>query len=166
MQVFMSYTRSKDQFGAVSDFGAHFAQELELHSPGSTVFQDTKQIETGQRFPEVQKRELLRSDALLMLVSPAWLRSAWCRYKFNTFANVGLELRNMQRMLPVLWVQTPLSLDSADSVNRALAAMQFDDWTHLRHQPWTDSESKERIAELAARAPALETSRLRQKYRV
>jgi hypothetical protein len=155
MRVFLSYTRAKNQFGAVSEFDAHFAQELELHVSGSTVFRDTLHIETGQPFPEVLRHELIAADVLLMLVSPAWLRNVWCRVEYDTFINVGNDARKRRRLLPVLWVPTPLALESNDTVVRTLAALQFDDWTELRHLPWTDAQCRQRIAALAARAPAL-----------
>lgn len=41
MKAFLSYTRTKDQFHAVSDFAKHLAMELQIRAPGSQLFHDT-----------------------------------------------------------------------------------------------------------------------------
>lgn len=178
MHVFLSYTRNKDQFGAVSDFGRHFAQELALVAPGSTMFQDTRHIEAGDRFPDVLQRELDRTDVLLLLLSPAWLRSVWCRHEYQSFTDplseplpvvlpnmLGLPMRGPSaapaarpkrlRVLPVLWVETPMSLESLDPVVRDLAAIEQSDWSRLRHRSWSDPDVLHHVADLAARVVAM-----------
>ena len=62
MKVFLSYTRLKDQFSKVSEFRERLQQELELRDPGSQVFQDKKNLQEGQHFPEELQVAVSDSD--------------------------------------------------------------------------------------------------------
>ena len=61
MNVFLSYTRNKDQFNKVSDFRDRLEQELSMRAPGATVFQDKHHLSEGQHFPEELEKALRRS---------------------------------------------------------------------------------------------------------
>ena len=106
MQIFLSYTRNKDQFNKVSDFRQRLHMELDIRDPGSKIFQDTINLNDGAHFPEELARELDASDVLLALVSPAWLASQWCRKEFSTFTNDATDTIRLHRILSVLWVDT------------------------------------------------------------
>jgi hypothetical protein len=150
MRVFVSYTRSKDAYEAVTQFCEHFAQELGLLVPGSTVFQDKTIIRPGDPFSDKIADELGDADVLLVLVSPAWLASAWCRKEFELFSAHQATSGRRPCVLPILWVKTP-ALQSAmgDPIARKLAELHYDDWRELRHKTWNDSDLLLRVARLA-----------------
>jgi DNA-binding transcriptional ArsR family regulator len=151
MQVFLSYTRLKDQFGAVTAFHARFDNELKQIDPGAEVFFDKKNISEGQHFPEELVVALARADVLLPLLSPAWLKSEWCRREFELFTSERRDQAKLHSIVPVLWVATPqVSLQSADPVARALVPIQRADWKDLRHESWDNPENSRQVAALAA----------------
>lgn len=156
MQLFLSYTRNKDQFSTVSHFRKRLESELDMREPCSRVFQDKEHIQEGHHFPEVLAEELKRSDALLVLVSPAWLKSEWCRREFNLFTDELSSTSRLHRILPVLWVDTPqLSHESSDPISRALANINYADWRDLRYESWSSPANQKQVGALAQRSLAL-----------
>ena len=158
MKVFLSYTRSKDQFLAVSSFRQYFAAELAIRSPGSTIFQDKERIEEGDHFPEVLENEIHAADVLLVLLSPAWLQSVWCRREFTLFTKDLGDHRRLHQILPVLWVDTPQVHPLADDpIAKTLAPIQSADWRHIRYGPWESPVNQRQVGELSQRALSLVT---------
>jgi hypothetical protein len=156
MKVFLSYTRNKDQFFKVSAFRERLEAEIGIRAPGSQVFQDKHAIQEGDHFPEVLASELRQSDVLLVLVSPAWLQSKWCRHEFALFTDNGVNTSRLHQVLPVLWVDTPeVSMGSADPVARALASINYADWRDLRYGSWDDPANQKQVGKLAERAVSL-----------
>ena len=92
MRAFLSYTRAKDQFNAVSRFREHLTQELQLLEVTAAVFQDTSNLGGGSHFPQELETELKRSDILVVLLSPAWLQSDWCRREFEIFTDYRRDI--------------------------------------------------------------------------
>ena len=151
MKVFVSYTRGKDKFNAVTDFVAHFQQGLQMIRRGSTVFQDKVNIVEGDVLPEVIERALKDSDLLLPLISAAWFDSNWCPKEFKIFWDAH---QPAPLIMPVLWV-TAERLNNHDEVAAALAQRQMADFHILRHRAWDNPELRQKVAELAESATAL-----------
>ena len=150
MQVFLSYTRLKDQFGAISAFYARLENELKQIAPGSTIFFDKTNLVEGKHFPEELKVALARTDVLVPLLSPAWLQSEWCRREFETFTSGCRDLVKLHCILPVLWVATPqVSTQSSDPIAQALAPIHYADWKDLRHESWSNPQNLRQVAKLA-----------------
>lgn len=150
MKAFISYTRGKDEFNSVSLLKKRLVTELNLLLPGSTVFQD-KQMTPGELFKGRLSDELAMSDALLILVSPAWLASAPCRWEYENFCATKEQQDRTPIIVPLLWTTTPqMSFSSTDSIARALAMIQCDDWREIRHDKWEESNAlNRRVAKLA-----------------
>lgn len=152
MNLFLSYTRSKDDFNAVSEFTTHLENEIKGREPASTVFQD-KSIGTGQVWPDVLREKLAAADVLLVLVSPAYLLSEWCRKEFQQFVHKEKSADRHPRILPVLWIETPsLANPHDDDIAKSLSEIQRDDWHILRHKKWDSEEIRQRIDALASKA--------------
>ena len=150
MQVFLSYTRIKDQFGAVSAFHSRLENELKQSAPGSAIFFDKTNLAEGMHFPEKLAEALDRTDVLVPLLSPAWLQSEWCRREFELFTSERQNQAKLHSVLPVLWVATPqVSAQSADPIARALAPIQYADWKDLRHESWSNPANSRQVAKLA-----------------
>ena len=156
MNIFLSYTRKKDQFPKVSAFRERFESEIEMRSPGAHVFQDKQHMLDGSHFPEVLEGELQRADVFLALVSPAWLKRDLCRREFSLFTDDATDSSRLHRILPVLWVDTPdMNPRSLDIVARTMANISYSDWRDLRYESWEDSKNQRQLGKLAESAIAL-----------
>lgn len=144
MKAFISYTRDKDNFDeVVSHFRDRLENELRLRDKGATVFQDTKMISAGQRFPDEITANLADSDVLLVLFSPAWLQSEWCRGEFEAFVTKEVSQGRKPRIIHLLWIGDPPAKDSEDPIVRQLSPSVYLDWSDLRKRDWkTKSPSK------------------------
>lgn len=137
-------------------------------------------MSSGQHFPEELERELRNADVLLVLVSPAWLQSDWCKREFSTFTVNATDSSRLHRILPVLWVDTPdLVPTSMDVIARTLASINYSDWRGLRYESLDAPDSQRQLGKLAesivklSRTPAampqsstVETPRYRWKFGV
>ena len=156
MQVFLSYTRNKDGFGAVSNFRKHLESELRSHDSQAIVFQDTNDIEAGDHYPEKLESELKNADVLIVHLSPAWLKSKWCRWEFEVFTSNLTDKKRLRRVIPLLEVSTPaLALNSTDPIAAALAPIEFVDITELRYENWDNPAKLKYAGRLAARIAAM-----------
>ena len=121
-----------------------------MRAGDADVFQDTTHLTEGQHFPEGLDKALQRSDVFLALVSPAWLRSEWCRREFTTFTVDATDAARLHRILPVLWVDTPeLSPKSLDVVAKVLANINYSDWRELRYENWDAAANQRQVGKLA-----------------
>jgi hypothetical protein len=150
MRVFISYTREKDKFRAVSEFRDRLEVELHFHDPEAVIFQDRSGIQGGDHFPERLEEECKRADVLLVYLTPSWLTREWCRQEFNVFTeNLTNQIR-LKKILPLLTVDTPqVARDSTDPIASALAAIQYLDIRRLRHLRYDDPEKLAYVAETA-----------------
>ena len=140
----------------VSAFRERLEAEISIRVPGSQVFQDTNDLQEGDHFPEILPSELSQSDVLLVLLSPSWLQSEWCRREFALFTKDGTDGGRLHQILPVLWVDTPqLSMRSADDVARVLAGINYADWRDLRYGRSDEPASQRQVGKLAERAVSL-----------
>ena len=156
MNVFLSYTRLKDQFNKVSQFRERLQNELELRDPGSQVFQDKHNLRDGQHFPEEIEAAVHAADVFLALVSPAWLQSEWCRKEFALFTADASDSSRLHRIAPVLWVETPdLRSSSLDLISRTLAVINYSDWRELRYESWDGPSTQRLVGKLAENLVAL-----------
>ncbi|MDM0050608.1 TIR domain-containing protein [Variovorax sp. J22R115] len=156
VNVFISYTRSKDHYNDVGAFRERIEAEILGRVPGSRVFQDKTHLGEGSHFPEALTEELGKADVLLVLLSPAWLLSEWCRNEFALFTADGTNAERLHRILPVLWIETDkLSLSSTDPIARTLAGINYADWRTLRHEGWDSKKSRIQVDHLAARLVSL-----------
>ena len=153
MHVFLSYTRIKDDHNEVTRLHTRLENELVLRLPGSRVFQETKVIQPGERFADVIKREIDAADVLLILLSPSWLASRYCRNEYEYFKSAASRQGRDGLVIPLLWVPTPqLTSPGKDALAAELASVQYDDWHELRHELLGESRAvRSRISKLAQR---------------
>jgi hypothetical protein len=152
MRIFMSYTREKDKFMAVSRFKDRLEMELHLIDPESVLLQDKSFIGAGDHYPERLEQECKSADVLLVHLSPAWLKREWCRHEFNLFTSDCKDAARLHRVLPLLEVTTPLlSLESSDPIAAALARIEYVDIRELRHETYENPRKLRYVADVAAR---------------
>lgn len=156
MRVFISYTRTKDTFGAVNTFYAHLLNELRMRDPAADVFLDTKNLIPGDHFPDELEKQLQLSDVLIVLLSPAWLKSSWCRRELLSFTNQLADSGKSRRIVPVLWIDTPeVITGSSDPIAALLANINRVDWRALRHNNSNSPEYCACLDELATNLTTL-----------
>ena len=162
MNVFISYTRDKDQFNAISEFASHLRNELRLYSREANVVMDTSFIQTGDDFARVIKNKLEAADALLIFVSPAWLQSSWCCREFSYFRSVKRGRSGCFLLMHM--VEGPYDFGGDKEIAKQLKKLQHVDWWKLRHKPWSDEGKLAAITSLA-RIAMKKISKLQQTTR-
>ena len=159
MKIFLSYTRSKDQYSKVTTFRERLEAELLIRRPGTKIFQDKENISEGEHFPEVIKDQIDQADLLLTLLSPAWLVSDWCRKEFSFFTRQLSDEKRLHRIMPVLWVETPqVDANSTDPIAKALSSIQYSDWRERRYNNWDDPDNQKSFGKLAESTLSLASS--------
>lgn len=152
MRTFISYTREKDRFEAVSQFRERLEVELHFLDPEAVIFQDQKFLQGGDHFPDVLVEECGKADVLMIYLTPSWLQREWCRREFEIFTNNMTDAVRLKRVLPMLTVETPqVSRDSSDPIARHLANIQHFDIRELRHLRYDDPVKLRYIADVAKR---------------
>lgn len=159
MHVFLSYMCLKDQFNKVSQFRERLQNELELREPGSQVSKDKHNLRDGQHFPGELEAAIHAADVFLALVSPAWLQTEWCRREFGLFTAEATASFRLQRIVPVLCIQTPeLRSTSLDLFTRTLAVINCSAWRALRCESWDEPQNQRVVGKLAENMIALALS--------
>jgi hypothetical protein len=162
MRAFISYTHDKDEFNVVTELYKRFTNELGMLVPDAEVFRDREKMRPGERFPDELAKNLDATDVLLVLLSPKWLASDWCRWEYDRFTKKEREQHLKPRLLPVLWVEVDehdISDSTARGIAKELKAILYDDWTKLRHANLSAEEPSSRIADLAKGAKLLAGNR-------
>jgi TIR domain len=137
--IFISYPRIADKRGHVSDIRAHLERELQIKTGDKdlVVFQDRSKLEGGDRWSEKLENELQVADAFLLLLSPLWLTSNWCRKELQVYLSHGPAKEIERPIIPLLWDETE-STDARTKEEAEILAMiktrQIVRWDELRHQ--------------------------------
>lgn len=149
MRAFISYTREKDLYDhMVSSFHERLEKELKLRKRNSSVFMD-KSIAAGTRFPSEITEALAKTDVLIVLLSPAWFESAWCRHELEQFVELKSQQERFPAVLPLLWVTVDLKAHRRDKLAAFLAPIQYRDWRDLRKKNWSTYAMKNEMDQLA-----------------
>lgn len=150
MKGFISYTREKDAHSKfVSKFRDHLETELRLRKRASTVFMDKTGIFPGASFSGTLEAALKESDLLIVLLSPAWLESTWCRHELERFVEFKGEQGRFPAVLPLRWVAVDLDQYPTDKLAQFLLPIQYLDWTDLRKRRWGAYPLKDATDKLA-----------------
>lgn len=158
MRIFISYTREKDKFQAVSEFRERLEVELHFYNPEAVIFQDRQFIQEGDHFPDVLVNECKRADVLMVYLTPSWLQREWCRREYEIFTSNLTDQGRMKKILPMLTIDTPqVNNTSADPIARSLADIQYMDIRELRHLRYDDPAKLKYVAKTAERLYKLAT---------
>ena len=157
--VFISYKRSSpDDINRVTHIRRQLEGELRLRCPGAEVFQDEHGMQTGDQIDDSLRNLVERADALIVLLSPGWLQSRWCRLELTHFIRTERDRGRRPRVLPLLWVRVDdvqentlraaLKADLGDT-DFDIMSVRHDDWTELRFTSADDREARRRLSQLA-----------------
>lgn len=150
--VFLSYTHVKDQYDAVSKFREHLENELrkKTGNVALTLFQDKSGIRGGDNWEEKLRSELESARVLIILLSPTWLKSAWCRREYEIY-NDSSSSKSSRPVVPILW--DPIDEKDLDlkecTVYRGLRELQIVEWDELQYENWSEAKLMKATSRLA-----------------
>lgn len=114
------------------------------------IFQDRGGIKWGEAWRERLDEAIDQSTFLIVIVTPAYLKSEECRKEFNRFLKQEEKLNRSDLILPILYVKTAaLKKESQNPIVQKLNKHQMMDWHDLRFKRLDDPIVRERIAEMA-----------------
>jgi TIR domain len=153
-EIFMSYTSIKDLYGAVGEFRNHLETELRKKTGNTslTVFQDKRDIHGGEKWEEILRDRLGSAQLLLILLSPTWLTSEWCRREYRVFVSADAGTSASRPVVPLVWdkvsehdARTP----EQQNILNELRAHQMLTWDELQYADWTSPEPNRAAGRLA-----------------
>jgi cobaltochelatase CobT len=156
--AFVSYTRIKDVM-APSPV-SKFVERLENHMRRQTgnvsysVFQDKTHISPGADWVSRIKSELDSASVLLVLLSPTWIRSDWCKAEYQIFKDSTRASGRKRLVIPLLWDPFPsyqvLSpTPEENQILNELRQIHHADWSKLQFDSWSSARPNRAASALA-----------------
>ena len=156
--AFVSYTRIKDVL-APSPV-SKFVERLEHHMRRQTgnilysVFQDKTHISPGMEWVSRITAELNSASVLILLLSPTWIRSSWCRTEYEIFRDNQRGIGAKRLVVPLLWDPFPpykflLPTAEENRILEELRQIHHADWSKLQFDSWSSARPNRAAAELA-----------------
>jgi hypothetical protein len=152
--VFMSYTSLKDLGGAVSAFRDHLEIELRKKTGDVSlkVFQDKRSIHGGDKWEQVLVDELASAQLLLVLLSPTWLRSEWCKREYQLFSAAPSLNQAARPIVPLVWDKVSETHARTEEEKRLLADILTNQvlvWDDLQYEDWASPVANRAAGKLA-----------------
>jgi F-box protein 11 len=117
------------------------------------LFQDYEGIHWGQKWEERLNSALDGSTFLIVVVTPRYLNSKYCRLEFERFLEFERKLGRTDLILPILYIEARIlsddTLRAANPLAKAIAEHQYFDWRDLRYEPLTNPEICKRVEKMA-----------------
>jgi hypothetical protein len=66
------------------------------------IWRDTRNIRPGDRWNPAIEEELHRSDILILLITPSWVQSEYCRKEYSFFERIEAAHGGGSYVLPIL----------------------------------------------------------------
>ena len=153
-KLFISYTREKNEFNAVTILKKRLENELRRKTGDSSlnVFQDVDII-TGTDWNQKPLDELDAANCLVILLSPLWLTKPYCQKEFHHYRSSLTAKTSNWPIVTLEWDATTLEdaqrLNSV-SVYTEVKKYQISDWTETQYLNWTESKPQLALAKLAS----------------
>jgi len=170
--AFMSYVRSDDKYGRLTQFRERLSDEVHIQiGEEFSIFQDREDILWGQNWKERIEESLDEVTFLIPIITPSFFKSSACRDELHRFLEREEKLGRNDLILPVYYVDSPLLNDeekrAGDDLAQVIAARQYADWRELRFEPFTSPQVDKTLARLAVQIrDALERVQALQKTEV
>jgi F-box protein 11 len=154
--AFLSYVRSDDNSGHLSDFSAHLSAEVRLQMGEEfPIFQDRNEMEWARNWKERVEDSLDADTFLISILTPSFFRSPICHDELHQFLLRERKLRREDLILPVYYVDCPLLNDktiwATAKLAQVLANHQPVDWRVLRFEAFGSPAASKTLAQLAGR---------------
>ncbi|MCE1236375.1 MAG: right-handed parallel beta-helix repeat-containing protein [Hyphomicrobiales bacterium] len=166
---FFSYAHDDDEHlgHALTDLRARIAGEVSMVlGEDIDMFQDIKDLGTGDRWAEKLRAELSEATFLIPVLTPRYYKREWCREETLKFLKLAEEQGFEPLVFPVLFLPDHFP-DSACEVRAALRPFQYKDFIPWRHGGPTERSRLEnayaediarRLHERLHRSPAAASS--------
>ena len=150
----MSYVRSDDQHGRLTQFRERLSAEVQLQTGEEfPIFQDRNDILWGQNWKQRIEESLDAVTFLIPIITPSFFKSPPCRGELEQFLEREEKLQRNDLVLPVYYIDCPLLNDeqkrATDNLAQVVAERQYVDWRDLRFEPFTSPQVGKRLAQLA-----------------
>ena len=154
--AFMSYARSDDNRGCLTEFRERLGDEVRVQiGEEFLIFQDRKNIQWGENGKARIKESLDEVTFLIPIITPSFFNSQPCRRELQRFLEREKKLGLNDLVLPIYYVDCPLLNDkegwTGDELAQVIATRQradCADWRKLRFKPFDSQEVREALAEL------------------
>ncbi len=147
-EIFLSYTGIKDLYGAASNFHEHLEHEVRMKSGNTeiSIFQDKKNLRFGENFKDALADELATVKIFVILLSPTWLKSDWCKWEYQEYLKHG-----QNSIIVVKWDDiNGVSLNTEEKqIYNDLKQLHVVDWLDLKYADWKSKDENIAAAELA-----------------
>ena len=150
--AFSSYVHQDDEHdgGRLTKIREWFEGEISAQTGEAfEIFQDREDIKWGNAWEERINGALDGCTFLIAVITPRFLKSAYCRKEFQRFTKREKELGRNDLILPLLYMDTQGLDDPDDKVAVAISSRQYADWRSLRFEPWTNPDVRKRLSELS-----------------
>ena len=146
--VFISYTRERDQFGRVQLFRNHLENELRgaTGKGNLTVFQDTQDLGGGDNYPIELEDQLKTAKIFLIILSPGWLNSDWCGLEYDKFRQ-SMTVDPKKTILPLLWYSVAglkFTGKQQERLTEIHNTYEWVNWIELKYENWDSTTFKSR----------------------
>lgn len=163
-QVFMSYTHSDNEFrgGDLTTLREQIEKTFKFRSGDEIrIFQDIEGVNVGHNIQQRIVESLNETFVLLPIITPSYLKSAWCRDEFQRFLERERTLGSNELILPIYYQDVPelnaarrhpsQAQPSNDPIITALAPRLAADWRKLQERPMDDPEVQKKLNDIADR---------------
>ena len=150
--AFFSYVHQDDEHdqGRLTKIREWFEGEISAQTGEPfEIFQDRDDISWGDAWEDRINGALDGSTFLIAVITPRFLKSAYCRKEFLRFAKREKELGRNDLILPLLYMDTQGLDDPDDEIAVTISSHQYADWRNLRFEPWTNPDVRRRLSELS-----------------
>ena len=154
--AFMSYARSDDQYGRLTEFRERLGTEVRVQiGEEFSIFQDRKDLLWGQNWKKRIEESIDEVTFLIPIITPSFFNSSACRDELQRFLEREKELKRDDLILPAYFIDYPLLNDeekrTGDELAQAIADHQYADadWRDLRHEPFTSPQVGKTLEKLA-----------------
>ena len=151
---FFSYARVDDTHGELSNLKDSLSIEIRLQlGDKCDLYQDTEDVEIGQNFPREIQKALDESDFLIIIMTPSYFKSEYCRLELKYFLDREKRFEREDIIIPIYYISCGLEeQDNQDELIEIIKKRQYFDWRTLRTTAnWNDTEVKNGLAGLAER---------------
>ena len=154
--AFFSYVRFNDDRddGRIGQLCEDLSREVQAQTGDPfPIWRDRNDIAWGEQWEERLNRGLAAATFLLVVITPSWFKSPYCRKEFERFLEVEKKRARRDLILPIVYIEAPVLKDEKlrkqDPIAQELARRQLFSFTDLRFEPWTSADVGKRIAQMA-----------------
>jgi hypothetical protein len=150
--LFLSYARIKDEYNGVSQFKEHLEWSLRLQTGNKnfSIFHDKNGIIVGDDFSEIIESELEQAKGLILLYSPTWFSSGYCRKEYKFFKSIN----SSRPVVRLIWGEVKIESlkdEESKSIYKELEKIHYYPWDiNLQYGQWDTPELKIATAKLAS----------------